>query len=45
MGALPNRAKFSTLAAEVNRRLRNTSQELDNTTKANIITMFFKAMK
>ena len=46
MGALPNRAtKFSTLFAEVNRRLRNTSQEVDISTKANIISRFSKAME
>ena len=31
MGALPARAKFSTLASEVARRLRNTSDEIEDT--------------
>ena len=43
MGALPARAKFSTLAAEVTRRLRNTSDEIEDTVKAGILTVFSKA--
>ena len=45
MGALPARAKFSTLAAEVTRRLRSTSDEIEDTVKADILTVFSKAMQ
>ena len=45
MGALPARAKFSTLAAEVARRLRNVSDEIEDTEKASILTKFCKAMQ
>ena len=45
MGALPTRAKFSTLAAEVSRRLRNTCEETDDDTKARILSQFSKAMQ
>ena len=44
MGALPARAKFSTLAAEVTRRLRNTSDDVEESVKASILTTFSKAM-
>ena len=45
MGALPARAKFSTLAAEVTRRLRNTSDDVEDSVKASILTTFSKAMQ
>ena len=44
IGALPARAKFSTLAAEVTRRLRNTSDEIEDTVKADILTVFSQTM-
>ena len=45
MGALPARARFSTLAVEVASRLRNTCEEVDDTDKAGILTRFSKAMQ
>ena len=45
MGALPSRAKFSTLSAEVTRRLRNSSKEIGDQEKASILTNFAKAMQ
>ena len=45
MGALPVRSKNSTLAAEVIRRMRNTSMEMEDSTKASIISTFTKAME
>ena len=42
---MPARAKFSTLAAEVSRRLRNTSDDVEDSVKANILTVFSKAMQ
>ena len=45
MGALPPRAKYSTLAAEVSRRLRNTCEEIPEQEKAGILTRFCKAIE
>ena len=45
MGALPTRTKHSTLAAEVNRRMRNASEETEDSTKAAILSTFAKAME
>ena len=45
MGTLPNRAKHSTLAAEVKRPLRNTSQDTDDQVKSAILSTFSKAMQ
>ena len=45
MGALPSRAKYSTLAAEVMRRLRNTCDQIPEQETAGILTRFCKAME
>ena len=45
MGTLPARAKYSTLVAEVARRLRNTSEEIPDIEKGGILTRFCKAME
>ena len=45
MGALPARAKFSTLASEVSRRLRNTCEDIPDQEAAGILTRFCKAME
>ena len=45
MGALPARAKCSTLAADIVRRLRKTSDEIPDIEKGGILTRFCKAME
>ena len=45
MGALPARAKYSTLASEVSRRLRNTCEDIPEQETAGILTKFCKAME
>ena len=45
MGALPARAKYSTLAAEVMRRLRNTCEQIPDQETVEILTRFSKAME
>ena len=43
MGALSARCKFSTLAAEVHRRLRNTNYNVHTQAAASILSTFMKA--